>query len=52
MFFLQQNWRTRGRDRLCPEAGSDGEIMYTHVNKCKNDKIKKYINIYNIIYIN
>jgi hypothetical protein len=31
-------------DRFCPEAGGGGEvvqIMYTHVSKYKNDKIKK-----------
>jgi hypothetical protein len=46
-FSLQQNWRTSGRNRFCPEAGGkwgEGEVaqtMYTHVSKCKNDKIKK-----------
>jgi hypothetical protein len=47
MFSLQQNWR-RGRNRFCPEMGR-GEVvrwewaqtMYTHVSKCKNEKIKK-----------
>jgi hypothetical protein len=53
MFFLQQNQRTRGWNRFCPEAGRGrgkelgrprqevAQIMYTHVSKCKNDKIKK-----------
>jgi hypothetical protein len=48
MFFSQQNWRTRGQNRFCPEAGGGkqedrevAQIMYIHVNKCKNDKIKK-----------
>jgi hypothetical protein len=53
MFSLQQNQRTRGQNRFCPEAGvgwgggageKEGErevaqTMYTHVSKCKNDKI-------------
>jgi hypothetical protein len=44
-FFSQQNWRTRGQNRFCPEvvvagAGGGVQIMYTHVSKCKNDKIK------------
>jgi hypothetical protein len=44
MFSLQQNWRTRGRNRFFPEAGVGGvrevaQIMYAHVSKCKNDKI-------------
>jgi hypothetical protein len=34
MFFLQQNWRTRGWQR-----GKVAQIMYTHVSKCKSDKI-------------
>jgi hypothetical protein len=51
MFSLQQKkiWRTRGQNRFCPEAGGGSEggvgevsqIMYTHVSKCKNVKIKK-----------
>jgi hypothetical protein len=44
MFSLQQNWRTRGWNKFCPEApGRCGErqIMHTHVSKGKNDKIKK-----------
>jgi hypothetical protein len=41
MFSLQQNQRTRGR----MEAGGQGwgevaQTMYTHVSKCKNNKIK------------
>jgi hypothetical protein len=43
MFFLLQNQRTRGQNRFCLEAGAGGEvaqIMYEHVSKCKNDKIK------------
>jgi hypothetical protein len=48
MFSLQQNQR-RGWNRFCLEAGywgagEDGrevaQTMYTHVRKCKNDKIK------------
>jgi hypothetical protein len=51
MFSLQQKkiWRTRGQNRFCPEVGGGREsgvgevsqIMYTHVSKCKNVKIKK-----------
>jgi hypothetical protein len=41
MFFLLQNWRTRGWDRVFPKAGGrEGggvPIMYMHVSKCKND---------------
>jgi hypothetical protein len=43
-FSLQQNQRTRGHNRFCPEAVWGGEVAqttYIHVNKCKNDKIKK-----------
>jgi hypothetical protein len=54
MFFLlcltfspQQNWRIRGQNRFCLEARVRGkweeemaQIMYTHVSRCKNDKIK------------
>jgi hypothetical protein len=45
MFSPQQNWRTHGQKRFSPEVrGAEGEVaqtMYTHVSKCKNDKIKK-----------
>jgi hypothetical protein len=42
MFSLQQNWRTRGWNRFCSEVGIGvAQTMYTHVSKCKNDKIKK-----------
>jgi hypothetical protein len=43
MSYLQQNWRTRERNSFCPEAGEGRELaqtMYTHVSKCKNNKIK------------
>jgi hypothetical protein len=45
MFFLQQNWGTRGWNRFYPGQGEESQIMYTSVSKCKNDKIKlkKYI---------
>jgi hypothetical protein len=45
MSSLQQNQRTRGQNRFCPEAGMGSmggvvaQTMYTHVSKCKNDKI-------------
>jgi hypothetical protein len=46
-FFLQQNQITRRQNRFCPEALGGGgrrrevaQIMYTHVSKCKNDKMK------------
>jgi hypothetical protein len=40
-FSLQQNQRTRGWNRFCLEAwGEVAQTMYTHVSKCKNDKIK------------
>jgi hypothetical protein len=46
-FFLLQNQGTRGQNRFCPEAagglGGVAQIMYTHVSKCKNDKIKQII---------
>jgi hypothetical protein len=44
MFSLQQNLRIRGQNRFCPEVGGGwevGQIMYTHVTKCKNNKILK-----------
>jgi hypothetical protein len=43
MFSLQQNLRIRGQNRFCLEwgYGEVGQTMYTHVSKCKNDKIKK-----------
>jgi hypothetical protein len=53
MFFLQQNQRARGRNRVCQEGGV-GQTMYKHVSKCKNYKIKKeyvYIYIYMCVYI-
>jgi hypothetical protein len=44
MFFHQQNQRSRGQNKFCPQAGGGGgkvsQIMYTHVSKCKDDKIK------------
>jgi hypothetical protein len=43
MFSLQQNRRTRGQNRLCPEAvgrGGGGSTMYTPVSKYKSNKIK------------
>jgi hypothetical protein len=43
MFSLQQNWRTRGWNRFCQEAGGGEEIqkMYSHVSKCNSDLKKK-----------
>jgi hypothetical protein len=48
MFSLQQNQRTKGWNRSCPEAGVGGgvcgelvQLMYTHVSKCKNYKRKE-----------
>jgi hypothetical protein len=45
VFSLQQNQRTRGQNRFCPEEGLGGgdvvQTMYTHLSKCKNDKIKE-----------
>jgi hypothetical protein len=46
MFSPQQNQR-RGQNRFCLEVGGWGglgevaQTMYTHVSKCKNDKIKR-----------
>jgi hypothetical protein len=48
MFSFQQNQRTRGPNRFCPEAGG-GDVegmgpkqhMHTPLSKCKNDKIKQ-----------
>jgi hypothetical protein len=44
MFSLQQNQRTRGRNKFCLEVcmGVD-QAMYTHVSKCKNDELKKLL---------
>jgi hypothetical protein len=48
LFSLQQNQRTIGCYRFCLEGGGGSrrmgevaQIMYTHVSKCKNDKINK-----------
>jgi hypothetical protein len=40
-FSLQQNWRRR-QNRFCPKVGGEevAQTIYTHVNKCKNNKIK------------
>jgi hypothetical protein len=58
MFSLQKNWKTRKQNRFClearvvglgggeREAGQGGEVaqtMYTHMNKCKNNKKEKEI---------
>jgi hypothetical protein len=42
MVSLQQNQRTRGQNRFFAERGKEVTqiIMYLHVSKCKNDKIK------------
>jgi hypothetical protein len=44
MISLQQNQKTRGWKRFSPEvgwwAGKVAQTMYTHVSKCKNNKIK------------
>jgi hypothetical protein len=42
LFFLQQNQRTRGRDRVLPrvEWGREGGCGPNKVYTCKNDKIK------------
>jgi hypothetical protein len=57
MFSLQQNWKRR-QNRFCLEARGKGregwdvgwkieeemaQRMYTHRNKCINNKIHKYI---------
>jgi hypothetical protein len=42
---LQQNWRTRGKNKFWSEVGGGGEviqIMFTHVPKCKNDNKLKF----------
>jgi hypothetical protein len=47
MFSLQQNWKTRGKNRFCLERGDDGrrrevaQTMYMHVTTCKNNKRNK-----------
>jgi hypothetical protein len=46
MFSLQQNWKTREQNRFCLEEGYWAvwgvvQTMYTHISKCKNDKIKE-----------
>jgi hypothetical protein len=43
MFSLQQNQRSRGQNRFCLEWVKRSEVaqtIYTHVSKCKKDKIK------------
>jgi hypothetical protein len=42
MFFLQK-WEKKRAEQVLPRGGSRGtvlQIMYTHISKCKNDKIK------------
>jgi hypothetical protein len=60
MFSLQQNRRTRGQNMYFPEAGGWGQeeaegklakTMYTHVNKCKNEKRKKSNQIFPVCLI-
>jgi hypothetical protein len=43
----------RGWNQFCPEAGVRGEaqVMYTHVSKCKNNKIKILKIVVNIYII-
>jgi hypothetical protein len=48
MFSLQQNWRRRGQNSFCLDAWGlsmwgmgGGGTIYTHVSKCKNNKIKE-----------
>jgi hypothetical protein len=43
MFSLQQNQKTRGWNRFCPEkvGRNVAQTMYTHVSKCKNNKVKR-----------
>jgi hypothetical protein len=54
MFSPQQIQRGRGLNRFCLEAGGGGGIgevaqtMYTHLSKCKNDKIKERKKEYNL----
>jgi hypothetical protein len=53
MFSLQQNWITRGCNRFCQEVGAGErerreemvQTMYTHMSKCKNDKINTHTQI-------
>jgi hypothetical protein len=48
MFSLQQNWRTESRTGSAQKGwgmGEEAQMMYTHVSKCKNDKIKKENNV-------
>jgi hypothetical protein len=43
MFSLQQSWKKNKKVEqvlLRSRAGQVAQIMYTHVSKCKNDKIK------------
>jgi hypothetical protein len=41
MFSLQQSQKTRGQDRFCLVREREvSKIMYTHVSKYENDKIK------------
>jgi hypothetical protein len=43
MFSLQQNCRTQRWNRFSLEGGGweGAQTMYSHVSKCKNDKIKE-----------
>jgi hypothetical protein len=43
LFSLQQKSENKRQNRFCPEAERRGAVartMYTHVSKCKNNKIK------------
>jgi hypothetical protein len=44
MFSLQHNLRRRSQNWFCLEAEGErrevAQTIYTHVSKCKNDKIK------------
>jgi hypothetical protein len=41
MFSLQKNQKTRGQNLPRSDGWREmAQMMYTHVNECKNDKIK------------
>jgi hypothetical protein len=38
--FSSTKLENKGVEQVLPGSGGRGQIIYTHVSKCKNDKIK------------
>jgi hypothetical protein len=39
-FFSSTKSENKSAEQVLPESRGGGQIMYTHVSKCKNDKIQ------------